>query len=92
MPQMQKDNDELITIAMPPTELIRLSEQINSRLIAMGDPAGAINAVVPGLNLELSWPFSEGPTLAQLVVIAKKLDMKITISNLYIEPHKERSQ
>ncbi|MCK9243637.1 MAG: hypothetical protein WC877_03385 [Dehalococcoidales bacterium] len=91
MLEVQKDN-ELVVIEMPTTELLRLSEQINNRLIETGYPAGTINAVVPGLNLESSWPFGAGPTLAQLVVIAKKLDMKITISNLYVEPHKERTQ
>jgi len=88
MSEMQQDN-ELVVIEMPSSELMRLLAQINARMEELGYPQD-IEQLIPGLNLPCGWPLREEikPTLAQLVVIAKRLKMKLIITNIYMD--KER--
>lgn len=89
MSEVQQSN-ELVVIEMPSSELMRLLAQINARIEELYECQLSIEQLVPGLNLPYGWPLREDakPTLSQLVVIAKKLKMKLVITNIYMD--KER--
>ena len=88
-----QENNELVIIEMPTGERIRLYSQITGRMQELGFTSLNYSELNLGFELPLDWPCEPDnqPTLAQLVVIANKLKMKITITNLYIEPHRERT-
>ena len=82
------DENEIVTIAMWPDDRVRLYGHITSRMAELGYNPCDYSALNLGFELPADWPHGEHsqPTLAQLVVIAKKLKMRVLIHNLEVEP------
>jgi hypothetical protein len=80
--------NELIVIDLPPEARMRISGQIFRRMEEMGFTPFCYDALDLGFHLPLEWP--EDPaikiTMAQLTVLAKKLNMRFTIGNGNFSP------
>jgi hypothetical protein len=72
------DENEIVTIAMWPDDRLKLYGHITSRMKKLGYNPCDYSALKLGIELPADWPCSENaqPTLAQLVVVAKKLKMR----------------
>jgi len=75
---------EIVTVELATSDRIRLSEQIRVRMEELGYKAYDYDKLDLGLHLPVDWPadIDAQPTLAELVVMAKRLGMKITIGDL----------
>lgn len=91
MPQVPEDN-EMLRVDMPITERLRLHSQITAQMERLGIKSLDYKKLDLGFELPVDWPVAENakPTLAELTVVARKLKMKIVISNVYMEPHKPK--
>ena len=86
------DENETVVIELGHDSRIQLYGQISSRMQKMGFNPCDYGSLVLGIELPADWPCGEKsqPTLAELVVIANKLNMRITIRELFIEPRKKQ--
>ena len=85
------DKLETVAIDMVTGDRLRLSNQIYSRMEQMGFNAYDYKSLNLGFELPASWPadIDSQPTLAQLVVLAHKLKMRLVISNLDLVARKD---
>jgi len=84
-----RDENELITVEMLPSERLRLYDQITSAMQKLDyDSYSQLNL---GFELPDTWPVNENTqlTLAQLITIAVKLKSRLVISNIYFERRNE---
>ena len=88
MPDKNKDENEIVTVAMWPDNRLRLYGQVTARMEKLGHNPCDYKQLGLGFELPADWPYAEEsqPTLAQLIVVAVKLNMKIVIHDLGLEP------
>ena len=81
-------DNEIVTVAMWPDNRLRLYGQITGQMEKLGFNPVSYDQLDLGLELAADWPYGEKsqPTLAQLIVVARKLEMKIVIHDLSLEP------
>jgi len=90
------ETGETVTIEMFPGERLKLYGQITGQMEKLGCNPCDWTGLNLGLYLPAGWPadINTEITLAQLVVLARKLKMRIIISNLDLvlreEPEKEK--
>lgn len=82
------DGNETVVIEMWPDDRLELYGKITSQMEELGYNPCDYGSLNLGIELPADWPHGENaqPTLAQLVVVAKKLKMRIVIHNLEVEP------
>jgi len=82
--------NEIVVIELVTADRIMLSEQILNAMRAKGYTAYNYRALDLGFDLPTSWPanIESELTLAQLVILAGKLDLRIVINSLIVVPHK----
>lgn len=80
--------NERIVIDLPPEARMRLSNQILRRMEEMGLTAFRYDALNLGFHLRAEWPTDPAVeiTLAQLVVLTTKLNMRLTIADANLSP------
>ncbi len=84
------DENETVVIEMFPDARLRLYGQITGQMEKLGYNPADYKALNLSFELPADWPVGEDTelTIAQLVVVALKLNMRITISDLHIVPCK----
>jgi len=84
------DRGEMVVIDMVLAERIRLNAQITARMKELGYNPCDYNGLKLGIDLPPDWPMdmNDHPTMAQLIVLARKLRMRIVIDNLNLIPMK----
>ncbi len=82
---------ELVKIDIPPNIKAEIYGQITSRMAKLGYNPATWDSLNLGFDLPPDWPIDrdDHPTMAQLVVIARKLKMEIVISNICLSPLKD---
>ena len=82
------DKNEIVTIEMNSSDRLRLYGQITARMEAKGYNPCDFSKLDLGFELPAGWPvdINAEPTMAQLVVLAKKLEMRIPIADLNMVP------
>lgn len=86
----EKDKNEMIIVDLPTNRRVELYGQVTSQMEKLGFSPYDYKALGLGFDLPADWPYGDNEiTLAQLVVLAKKLKMRIVITELFVEPHKE---
>jgi len=85
------DENEIVTIEMAASDRLRLDCQINDRMEKLGYARFDYASLGLGFELPMNWPADMNCqlTLAQLTVIANKLNMRIVIDNLNLIPRRE---
>ena len=83
-----EDRNEIVTIEMSASDRLRIYGQITARMEKLGFNPCDYSALDLGFELPANWPVDKDaqPTLAQLVVVANKLKMRITIADLNLAP------
>jgi hypothetical protein len=84
---MRADN-EVVTIEMMHMDRVRLQQQITDQMERLGLNPGDWNALDLGFDLSDGWPvdINDQPTMAQLLVFAIKLKMRVIIADLNMVP------
>lgn len=84
------DENERVTIEMAAGDRLRVDQQINGRMEKLGHTPYDYSKLGLRFELPANWPADMDCqlTLAQLTVIAVKLDMRIVIDNLNLIPRK----
>jgi hypothetical protein len=82
------DENERVTIEMAASDRLRLDQQINGRMEKLGYTPYNYAELELGFELPANWPADMNCqlTLAQLTVIAVKLNMRIIIDNINMVP------
>ena len=85
------DENETVTLEMTPEGRLRLYSQLTGRMQKLGYNSSTWTVLHLGFELPPQWPVDENaqPTLAQLVVLAHKLKMRIIIADLNLVPRRE---
>jgi len=86
------NENEIVIINIPHLVKVELYSKVTSRMENLGYNTVNYGALDLGFELPADWPFGRDTeiTMAQLVVIAKKLDMRISITELFIEPRQRQ--
>lgn len=84
------DENEIVVIELVTADRIMLSEQILAAMQARGHAAYNYRSLDLGFDLPTSWPagIESELTMAQLVILARKLDLRIVINGLIMVPNK----
>lgn len=88
------DENETVVIEMAPDDRIRLYGQVTAQMEKLGHNPCDYNSLNLGIDLPADlpadWPVGEKsqPSMPQLVVVARKLDMRIIITDLILIPRK----
>jgi len=87
-----QDENETVIAELGHDSRIQLYGQISSRMEELGFNPLDYSSLDLGIDLPADWPCGEKaqPTLAELVVVATKLNMRITIREIFIEPRKKQ--
>ena len=82
------DTNQIIVIDLPPEARMRLNNQILRGMEDMDLTAFYYKALDLGFDLPVDWPLNPAVeiTLAQIVVLTQKLNMRLTIGNLNLSP------
>jgi len=84
------DNREIVKIELSTMDKMKIALQIGEQMgkLGLGSDYESLNL---GIELPPDWPMDKDdhPTMAQLVVLAQKLKMKIVISNIDLFPLKD---
>jgi len=82
------ERNEIVVIEMDKDGLAALSDSIGDRMGSVGMADGDSREVIQRWIFSQGWPYEVlgGPTLAQLVVVARALNMRITIRDLAMSP------
>lgn len=82
------DKNEIVKLELPASVRLRLSTQIDRQMKLKGFGMDNYQALDLGFEVPEGWPVGENvqPTMAELVVIAQKLEMKMTIGDLNLSP------
>ena len=85
------DENETVVIEMFPDARIGLHGQITAQMKRLGYNTCDYSKLGLGIELPADWPVAENaqPTLAELIVVAHKLNMRIIIHNLTLVPREE---
>jgi hypothetical protein len=85
---MSKDENETVVIDMSAGGRLKLCEQIHKAMIEAGYKEFDYGSLELGFELTPEWPAGKDTelTLAQLVVIATKLNVRVMIHDLDIVP------
>ncbi len=87
------DPNEMISVELYPDALLGLYGHITGRMEQMGLIPGDFDSLDLALALPPGWPgVDTQPTLAQLIVVAGKLGLRITITNLIVSPLHQNNQ
>ena len=87
------DPNEMISVELYPDALLGLYGHITDRMEKMGHIPGDYDSLDLGIELPPGWPgVGTKPTLAQLVVVARKLQLRIEITNLIVSPLHHNNQ
>ncbi len=80
--------NETVVINLPPEARMRLNNQILRRMKEMGLTPFLYDALDLGFHLPAQWPTDPAVeiTLAQLVVLTTKLEMRLTIADANLSP------
>lgn len=85
------DSNEMISVELYPGALLDLHAYITDRMEKAGH--SDFDSLDLGLELPSGWPgVGTQPTLAQLVVVARKLELRLTITNLIVSPLHQNNQ
>ncbi len=78
------DENETVVIEMATNDLLRLNEQIVAAMTKQGYGAYQFKKLNLGFELPAGWPVDVNaqPALAQLIVLARKLNLRIVINDL----------
>ena len=84
----QHEPHEIVVIELDMSTRLRVSNQIDVRMIEIGFEAKDYAALDLGFELGPCWPLDRyaSVTLPQLVVVANKLGLRITINDLNFSP------
>lgn len=84
---------EMIVIEMATEARLRLSNQVAAAMEKKGYTPYDWPALDLGFELPAGWPadINAQPTMAQLIVIARKLEVRIVIGDLNLTPLREGS-
>lgn len=88
------DRGEMVVIEMSPENRLRLYRQITGQMEKLGYNPCNYNSLDLGFALPADWPedMNDKATMAQLIVMARKLKMRIIISNLDVIPLKQTDE
>jgi len=88
------DRGEMVVIEMVSAERLKLYGQITARMKELGYNPCDYNGLELGIDLPADWPIdmNDHPTMAQLIVLARKLKMRIVINNLDVIPLKQTDE
>ena len=83
--------NQTVTVELLPDIRLRLYGQITARMEDLGYNLLDYSSLNLGIELPAEWPadVNAQPSLAELVVVAFKLKMKIIISDINLIPRKE---
>jgi len=87
------EQNEIVVIDLTPADRLRLDQQINDRMAKLGYDRYGYHNLGLGFWLPISWPTDKDSelNLAQLTVLARKLGMRILVTNLEMIDHGEVS-
>lgn len=88
------EENEIVVVDIPHVSKIQLYGQVTSQMEKLGFCISDYESLELGFDLPVDWPLSGDRelTLAELVVLARKLKMRIFISDVSMEPfNKEKS-
>jgi len=85
------DRSEMVVIEMVSGDRIRIHGQITAQMERLGFNSCDYSSLELGFDLPPEWPMdmNDHPTMAQLIVLARKLKLRIVIDNLNLIPLKE---
>jgi len=88
------DKNETVVIALQPTDRLKLYGQITAQMERLDYNPCDYSGLKLGFELSATWPVDEKcqPTLAELIVVAVKLNMRIIIIDLNLEPRDQTSE
>lgn len=91
---MARHRGEMVQIDMVTADRLRLYGQITARMKEFGYNSCDYNGLELGIDLPADWPMdmNDRATIAQLIVLARKLKMQIVISNLDMIPLKQTDE
>ena len=86
-----KEAHEILTVKLERDDRLKLYSQITERMKEKGYDPMRWDSMHLGFHLPAEWPVDEKcqPTLAQLTVIAVKLEMDLEITRLNLYPRKK---
>ena len=81
-----RDTNEGVILKLPSDSLLRIYSNLTGRMHELGYERLDWDVLDLGFVLRPDWPlFGPGPTLAQMVVVAHKLRLRIVIDELHVE-------
>lgn len=82
------DSCERVIIEMASGDRLKLYSQITGQIERLGLNHASWDSLDLGIKLPAGWPVDvkAQPTLSQLIVVARKLKMQISINDLNLEP------
>ncbi len=85
------DRNEIVTVDLAGDNKITLYGHITSRMEELGFNPCDYSELELGIPLPVDWPADQddSPTLAELVIVARKLKMKIIIGKITMVPMKQ---
>jgi len=83
--------NETVVIEMVTDDKLRLYSDITAQMKRLGYNPCDYGSLNLGFELPADWPVGVNaqPTLAQLTVLARKLNMRVIINHLILEPRKK---
>jgi len=87
---MSSEN-QIVSVEMTAVKRMELDRQISEAMKAKGCANGEYNKLGLGFELPEGWPVDKDSeiTMAQLIVLAQKLDLKIVINDLCMMPRRK---
>lgn len=82
------ERNEIVVVDLSTSVKMRIFEQISSRMETMGHDPANLNSLDLGFDVPEGWPIdiNTAPTMSQLVVLANKLKMRITVLDINLAP------
>ena len=82
------DSCQRVIIEMASGDRLKLYSQITGQMERLGISYASWDSLDLGFELPAGWPMDVNaqPTLSQLIVVARKLKMQISINDLNLEP------
>ena len=84
--ELAEEGNEGVILKLPSDSLLRIYSNLTGRMHELGYERLDWDVLDLGFELRPDWPlFGPGPTLAQMVVVAHKLRLRIVIDELHVE-------